>query len=117
MPARLQTLRWIVAAALGLLAVGCVSRTLPLPPPDIDGPLALPNAQGLVLVRGTAQEGAAIGVMNDRTLTGVIVTSDETGCERSCPFEARIKAQPGDNVRVWQFFETSIPSQLPVPER
>ena len=117
MPARLQPMRWIAAAALGLLALGCVSRTLPLPPPDIDGPLALPNAQGLVLVRGTAQEGAAVGVMNDRTLTGVIVTPSETGCERSCAFEARVKAAPGDDIRVWQFFETSIPKQLPVPSR
>ena len=111
-----RTLR-LSLLALGLLAQGCASRTLPLPPPNIDLPLAAPNTQGLVVVRGTAQEGAAVGVMNDSTLSGVIVTSGQTGCDRSCPFEARISAKPGDGIRVWQFFETAIPTQIEVPSQ
>jgi hypothetical protein len=116
MTAYSRTGLWIAAAALSALLGGCASRTLPLPPPEVDSPLAAPNTQGTVLVRGTAQEGAAIGVMNDRTLTGVVVTSDKIGCDRSCPFEARVKAEAGDAIRVWQFFETSIPTQLEVPK-
>ena len=97
----------VVLACAGLLAplAACTSRTLPLPPPTIDSVVA-PNDQGLALLKGTAQEGAAIGVMNDATLTGVIVTSPKMGCNRSCPFEALVQARSGDHLRVWQFFET-----------
>lgn len=107
---------WIALLALGLqAAAGCTSRTLPLPPPEVDF-VAAPNAQGLVLVRGTAQGGASIGVVNDRTQSGVIVTSSETDCTRSCPYEALVSAEAGDQLRVWQFFETANPREVLVPE-
>ena len=95
-------------------AAGCTSRTLPLPPPSIDA-VAAPNAQGLSLVTGTAHENASIGVLNDSTGEGVIVTSRETDCSSTCAFEARIAAEPGDQLRVWQFFETTSSRDVVVP--
>jgi hypothetical protein len=106
---------YIAGAAFGLQVAGCTSRTLPLPPPDVD-PLVAPNAQGLVLVSGTAQEGAAIGILNDSSMAGVIVTSPDKGCERSCRFEASIQARPGDALRIWQFFETTSSVDRVVPK-
>ena len=101
-------------ACLGLVA-GCTSRTLPLPPPTVDS-IEAPNAQGLVLVTGSAQDGAAIGVLNERTNSGVIVTSNSDQCDRTCPFEATLAAEPGDPLRIWQFFETGSSLERYVPE-
>jgi hypothetical protein len=108
---------WIALCALGLLSglSACTSRTLPLPPPNVDS-VAAPNAQGLALVRGSAQENASVGIVNERTRAGVIVTSAETDCSSTCAFEARIEAEAGDSLRVWQFFETSSSREVVVPE-
>jgi hypothetical protein len=54
--------------------------------------------------------------MNDSTLTGVIVISEDQGCDRSCPFEAELEAEPGDVIRVWQFYETPSSLQVVVPD-
>lgn len=107
---------WIALLALGLLgaASACTSRTLPLPPPNVDS-VGPPNMQGLVLVQGTARENASIGIVNDRTMVGVIVTSAETGCSSACAFSASVEARSGDNLRVWQFFETSSNRDVEVP--
>lgn len=104
----------IAGVACGLHLAGCVSRTLPLPPPDID-PLGAPSVEGLVLVKGTAQEGAAVGIMNDSTMNGVIVTSPGKGCDRSCPFSANIAARSGDTLHIWQFYETNSSVDPKVP--
>jgi hypothetical protein len=107
----------IALLALSLLgaASACTSRTLPLPPPNVDR-VGAPNVQGLVLVQGTAREGASVGIVNDRTMAGVIVTSEQTGCSSTCPFEASVEARTGDQLRVWQFFETSSSTEVQVPE-
>jgi hypothetical protein len=109
---------WIALLALGLLGAAssaCTSRTLPLPPPNVDA-VGAPNAQGLVLIEGSARENASIGIVNDRTRTGVIVSSEDTGCSSTCAFQATVEAQPGDQLRVWQFFETSSMREVQVPE-
>lgn len=107
--------RLLLIASLATLAA-CTSRTLPLPPPTVD-PVPSPNAQGLVMISGTAQEGASVGVLNDSTMKGVIVTTASDGCDPACPFEAEIEAAPGDSLRVWQFFETTQGRDVQVPER
>jgi hypothetical protein len=96
-------------------AVSCTSRTLPLPPPVVDD-VSTPNAQGLVRVSGHAHENASVGVLNDATMTGVIVTSTDTGCNRVCTWEALVPARAGDQLRIWQFFETSGFVESVVPE-
>jgi len=102
-----KTIRFWLVALLGVfgLASACTSRTVPLPPPVVES-LSLPDQAGLVHVKGRAHEGASVGVMNEATQEGVVVTSHETGCESSCPFDAYIQAEVGDTIRVWQFFET-----------
>lgn len=100
---------------LPMLAGGCTARTLPLPPPDIQQVTA-PDADGMVWVRGLALEGAGVGVYNDADGEGVITSPDGGGCDNSCPFEARVPAQAGDSLRVWQFFETNSTVDTFVPE-
>lgn len=111
---RLALTALAMLAVLGLALTGCTARTLPLPPPDVD-PLSGPNAQGLLQVSGTAQEGAAVGVLNETSGLGVIVTSPMDGCDRVCPFQAELAAEPGDALRIWQFFETSSSAERLVP--
>jgi hypothetical protein len=108
--------RYALASLASLLLVlallaGCTARTLPLPPPTVDD-LGVPNAQGLLAVSGTAQEGAAVGILNETSGLGVIVTSPMEGCDRVCPYEAEIAAEPGDALRIWQFFETSSAAEV-----
>jgi hypothetical protein len=114
MPASRQSL---IALGLGLAlaAAGCTSRTLPLPPPDVE-PLAAPNMQGLVMVRGTAHAGASVGVLNERSQLGVIGVADDEDCDSACPFEIEIGAKAGDPIRVWQFFTTPSSRDLKVPK-
>jgi hypothetical protein len=109
--------RWgsIAVAATAIQLASCTARTLPLPPPDLD-PLVAPNAQGLVLVTGMSQEGAAVAVLNESTGNGVIVTSPMKGCDHACRFQASIAAKSGDTLRVWQFYETSSTRDLKVPK-
>ena len=104
---------WLVLAAAGTLAA-CTSRTLPLPPPEVNR-VSEPGVDGFVVVEGRAREGASVGVLNDATLEGTVVTSQEVGCNSSCPFSARLEAESGDPIRVWQFYETenSIHSDVP----
>lgn len=103
---------WLGLAVLGELA-GCTSRTVPLPPPVIQS-LSKPDTDGMVTVVGLCHEGAAVGVMNDATLTGVVVTSPDEDCGSACRFEARVAAELGDPLRVWQFFETESSKHVTV---
>lgn len=109
---------FVIAALLGLSAVGssCTSRTLPLPPPEVKS-VSVPDSDGLVTVSGYALEGASVGVMNDRTQEGVITASEQTDCDNTCLWEARIHAEVGDSLRVWQFFETDGAKDITVPKK
>lgn len=105
----------LVALALALLAgAGCTSRTLPLPPPEVSR-VSAPDGDGWVSVSGLALEGASIGVVNDRTLEGVISSSPQDGCDSACRWQARLQARAGDSLRVWQFFETTGGKEVVVP--
>jgi hypothetical protein len=103
---------WVAGGVAG----GCTSRTVPLPPPTVDY-LSMPDDDGMVTVRGLAHEGAGIGVINDRTLEGVVVTSPDDDCGNACRWEARVAAEIGDPLRVWQFFETESSRHVEVPNR
>jgi hypothetical protein len=107
-----QTLAFTCFVALA--ASSCESRTLPLPPPEV-GSVSAPNASGRVTVSGFALEGASIGVVNDSTLQGTIVTSPKANCDHTCSFEAVVDAKAGDNLRVWQFFDTAGAIEASVP--
>lgn len=110
---RLTPIAALLAFAM-LAGTGCTSRTLPLPPPEVSR-VSAPDGDGWVSLSGFALEGASIGVVNDRTLAGVITSSPEDSCESTCAWEAKIQARAGDGLRVWQFFETSGGKEVVVP--
>jgi hypothetical protein len=96
-------------------ASACTSRTTPLPPPSVTM-VSRPSDAGQVTVLGLSLSGASIGVINERTLQGVITTPDDT-CKTTCEFRAVLAAESGDSLRVWQFFETEGIQEVSVPER
>lgn len=115
--AKKTTWTWLLALLIGSPWLSaCTARTVPLPPPIVQS-LSAPDADGMVRVRGLCHEGASVGVLNEATLQGVVTASDEMRCESSCPWEARIRADADDPIRVWQFFETESSLQVVVPGR
>lgn len=99
---------------VALAAGACTTRTVPLPPPIVQS-LSAPDEDGMVHIQGLCHEGASIGVLNEASFEGVITSSPEVGCESSCPWEASIRADIDDSLRVWQFFETESSRQISVP--
>ena len=101
-------------AVIALVACGCTSRTTPLPPPEVNT-VSRPTDVGDVTVVGLALEGASVAVINERTLSGTIVTPEQEGCASVCEFRAVLRAESGDALRVWQFFETAASIYTEVP--
>jgi hypothetical protein len=93
----------------------CTSRTTPLPPPEVSS-VGRPSSIGEVAVVGLALEGASVAVINERTLEGTITTPEATSCNSVCEFRAVVKAEGGDPLRVWQFFDTEGALMTSVPE-
>lgn len=79
-----------------LLCAACnATPTLPLPPPLASA--GTPDEQGFALIEGQAHALAYVSVLNERTDSGVITRSDKDG-----NFKARIEAQVGDLLTIWQ---------------
>lgn len=110
-----STRRTLFLLALCAAAGACTSRTTPLPPPEVTS-VGKADDAGLVTVTGFALEGASVGVVNDRTLAGVITTSPSENCRSVCEFTVKLAAEGGDTLRVWQFFETESAQEVPVPK-
>jgi hypothetical protein len=104
---------WAVLA-LALALPACTSRTTPLPPPEVNR-VSRPSSDGDVTVVGLALEGASVAVINERTLEGTITTPEQAGCRSVCEFQAVLRADSGDALRVWQFFETEGSLDTSVP--
>jgi hypothetical protein len=89
--------------ALALLA-GCLSPTLPLPPPS--APLNIAKAQeaGHWQLRGTCADGATVLVKNEATtrITGV---EDSDGDGR---YFITVEAKECDRAEVWQIVGTEV---------
>jgi hypothetical protein len=103
---------WIV---LALACAACSSRTTPLPPPEVNN-VGRPSSVGDVTVTGLALSGASVAVVNERTLEGSITTPDDEECKSVCEFRVVVRAEGGDPLRVWQFFETEAAIYTTVPE-
>ena len=99
--------------AFALIASACTSRTTPLPPPEVNN-VSRPS-EGDVTVVGLALEGASVAVINERTLEGTITTPEQDSCTSICEFRAVLRADSGDALRVWQFFETEASIHTEVP--
>jgi hypothetical protein len=102
------------ALSFALIAPACTSRTTPLPPPEVMN-VGRPSDVGDVTVVGLALEGASVAVINERTLEGTITTPEQEGCTSVCEFRAVLRADSGDALRVWQFFETAASIHTEVP--
>lgn len=104
-----------LALVLALGIAACDSRTTPLPPPEVTT-VSRPSDIGDVTVLGLALEGASVAVVNERTLEGSITTPEQKGCSSVCEFRAVLRADGGDSLRVWQFFETEGSINASVPD-
>ena len=67
-------------ASLTLVASGCLSPTLPLPPPDVPSTITA-GAAGTWDVFGACTPGARVTVFNERTGAGVVI-EDRAGSGR-----------------------------------
>lgn len=87
--------RWFVVAATLVLATGCLSPTLPLPPPSPD--VGSPNSQGLVEISGYT-DGGGIEIyaenLRSRDINGQISADDGR-------YDFFLPAQVGDQVVVY----------------
>jgi hypothetical protein len=107
----------ILFACLVVSVAACTSRTTPLPPPIPEvSSVSLPDATGNVTVTGSALRGASVGVLNEATLAGVIITVSVDCPQDTCEFSAVIAADSGTSLRVWQFFEVDGAYEAHVPE-
>lgn len=83
---------WLLAAAL--LAGGCLSPTLPLPPPS-EPNVTVPDMQGLVHVTGTVLPQSLVFALNQSThLAAGQYTESGT-------YDFVIAAKPQDDLTVW----------------
>jgi hypothetical protein len=87
--------RRLLIAASGLLVAGCLSPTLPLPPPSkptVEGP----DEQGMVTLDGYAQANSPAYALNSRTgdIRGQITENDGH-------YNFQIAAEVGDELSFW----------------
>lgn len=92
---------WVRRAVLtaSLVLAGCLSPTLPLPPPDSPNISAV-NDEGFVTLQGLpggAEPEALVVALNQRTGNGVIERADKLG-----QYTIVIAAQVGDTLTLWQ---------------
>jgi hypothetical protein len=106
---RTAFLRKLMPALVALIVVwvsgwlGCISPTLPLPPPN-EPEVSPIDANGVVTLQGTAHSaegGALVFSLNQRTGEGAITTASNSGS-----WEMKIGLESpcvtGDQIVVWQ---------------
>ena len=87
------------AASLGVLVAGCLSPTLPLPPPE-NPAIGKVDSDGYVTLtgdEGSAQAGALVYAFNRETNDGDFKAATQNGA-----YKLRVRARVGDQVAVWQ---------------
>lgn len=88
---------WLLGLLTLLAVPACTSAPpLPIPPPAIDA-VSIPDAEGLVTVRGTGNADVFVGCINAETREGVIAPTDAVG-----RFELQIPAARGDTLLLFQ---------------
>jgi hypothetical protein len=93
---------------------GCLSPTLPLPPPE-QPEMSAVDGEGYVTIKGgpgSAEVGAIVFAYNERSGDGVIDTADGYGT-----YELRIQAVVGDRIAVWQEKGNERSTSLLLPVR
>lgn len=84
----------LVLGAL-LAVVGCLSPTLPLPPPSRPD-VTSPDSAGFVRLSGVVQRESTVFALNQRVGRIVGQTTDETG-----EYELELSAEVGDRLVLW----------------
>lgn len=93
--AMLRVLRRLLLLTAGLCLVGCLSPTLPLPPPDRPD-VSAPDENGLVRLQGVAAPQAEVIAWNhDTDLIAGQVTGDDSR------YDFTIAAEPNDFIELW----------------
>lgn len=113
---RTQSRRLLLCAATLLVAAGCLSPTLPLPPPG-DPEVTAPNVQGLVRIRGSAPRDSWVTAFNRTTQRGFIQAAPEGRYDLEFP------AETGDPIALWyeiggrssEVLEFTVPEPAPQP--
>jgi hypothetical protein len=102
---------FVLAIALAISPACNSAPTLPLPPPVAT--VGTPDMQGYALVSGEVNPLSYVFVFNEESEGGVITRADEEGL-----FEARILAEPGDVITIWQEADgiTGEQKQVAVPD-
>lgn len=111
-PLRSVSRRGFFLAAAVLAVAGCLSPTLPLPPPSRPD-VSSPDAAGFVRITGSVQSDSVVFAENKRTgrITGQ--TTDETG-----DYDLELAARVGDRLSIWYTVGTieSPPVDVTVPD-
>jgi hypothetical protein len=94
---RLSRRTLLAWAGLGVVVPGCLSPTLPLPPPD--APDVMDLGAGSFRLTGTLPIFATVYVRNQRTHEGIFDGPLNQ-------YDLTVKAQGGDNLILW--YETDI---------
>lgn len=99
--------RWFAVSFLVL--AGCVSPTLPLPPPDAPFGFSVQTATGEWTVTGSCLKGALVTVFNEDTGEGAVIEDrDQDG-----QYEVRIQAQRCDSGWVQQTLGEDMSAPTP----
>jgi hypothetical protein len=106
--------RWFAAVSF-LAFAGCVSPTLPLPPPDAPDGFSVETATGEWTVTGTCLQGALVTVFNEDTGEGSVIEDRDLDGR----YEVRIQAQRCDSGWVQQTIgqDVSAPTTFVVAEK
>ena len=99
-------------AALSASFVGCLSPTLPLPPPSRPT-IFSPDDEGNIRITGIAQSRAAVFAHNLRTDQIVGEVTGDSGA-----YDLTMAAEVGDRISVWQSVDTkeSAATEVLVPD-
>lgn len=107
-----RLLRRCLMLGVGLLVAGCLSPTLPLPPPDRPD-VSAPDAGGLVRLQGVAVPQAEVIALNhDNDAIAGQITGDDAR------YDFTIKANAGDFIELFyiQGSDESPSVRVTVPE-
>ena len=87
-------LRRTVLAATAWVLVGCLSPTLPLPPPG--EPTVTDQGDGTYLLQGSVPPNSEVYALNTRTMLIDGQATGETGA-----YGFKVEAQPLDPIELW----------------
>lgn len=101
----------LVVAGLALLIPGCLSPTLPLPPPDPPDSVEAANEPGAWNLRGSVTPGAVVLVKNLNT--GVITGTEDD--QASGRYFMRVDANQCENGEVWELLGSEVSRSTTFP--